>query len=42
VGIIGDRELAEGVISLKDMRTGDQNTLPCNTFTEKVKELLKI
>lgn len=42
VGIIGDRELAEGVISLKDMRTGDQNTLPFNTFTEKVKELLKI
>lgn len=41
VGIIGDRELEEGVITLKDMRTGNQNTLPFNTFVEKVKVLLE-
>lgn len=37
VGIIGDRELEQGVISLKDMHTGNQSTLPINVFVEKVK-----
>lgn len=39
VGIIGDRELEEGKVSLKDMRSGEQTSLSIEDFAAQVKIL---
>ena len=39
VGIIGDRELEEGKVSLKDMRSGEQTSLSIEDFAAQVKTL---
>jgi tetratricopeptide (TPR) repeat protein len=40
VVIIGSNELEQGVATLKNMATGEQQTLPIATFADAVKEVL--
>jgi histidyl-tRNA synthetase len=36
--VIGDRDLAEGVGQLKDMRTGEQHAVPVGELFERLRE----
>ncbi|HIP89204.1 MAG TPA: histidine--tRNA ligase, partial [Thermococcus paralvinellae] len=38
--IIGKRDLAEGKVTIRDMATGEQKSVPIERIVEEVKEML--